>query len=102
MRAREAGFTRLKFFPAETSGGVAALKGFGSVFRDVRFCPTGGITAASAPSYLALPNVACVGGSWPMPAETIRERDWARDPAASRQERAGTIGARQIRGSKPA
>lgn len=76
MRAREAGFTRLKFFPAESSGGVAALKGFASVFRGIRFCPTGGITAASAPSYLALPNVACVGGSWPMPAETLRERDW--------------------------
>ncbi|HEU4459524.1 MAG TPA: bifunctional 4-hydroxy-2-oxoglutarate aldolase/2-dehydro-3-deoxy-phosphogluconate aldolase [Methylibium sp.] len=88
MRAREAGFTRLKFFPAETAGGVAALKSFASVFRDLRFCPTGGITAASAPRYLAQGNVACVGGTWPMPAETIRERDWdriellARDAAA--------------------
>jgi 2-dehydro-3-deoxyphosphogluconate aldolase/(4S)-4-hydroxy-2-oxoglutarate aldolase len=78
MRAREAGFTRLKFFPAESSGGVATLKGFASVFPDVRFCPTGGITSDSATAYLRLPNVACVGGSWPMPPEAIATRDWGR------------------------
>ncbi|MBA2722677.1 MAG: bifunctional 4-hydroxy-2-oxoglutarate aldolase/2-dehydro-3-deoxy-phosphogluconate aldolase, partial [Methylibium sp.] len=57
MRAREAGFTRLKFFPAESSGGVATLKGFASVFPDVRFCPTGGISSDSATAYLRLANV---------------------------------------------
>ena len=85
MRAREAGLTRLKFFPAESSGGVAALKGFGSVFPDVRFCPTGGIHAASAPAYLALPNVACVGGSWPLPADALAARDWPRIERLARE-----------------
>jgi len=85
MRARDAGLRRLKFFPAESSGGVAALKGFASVFRDLRFCPTGGITAASAPSYLALPNVACVGGSWPMPADAVKAKDWARIEQLARE-----------------
>lgn len=78
MRARDAGFTRLKFFPAESSGGVATLKGFASVFPDVRFCPTGGISSDSATAYLRLPNVACVGGSWPMPPEAVATRDWGR------------------------
>lgn len=85
MAAREAGFRRVKFFPAESSGGVAALKGFGSVFRDIRFCPTGGITAATAPGYLALSNVACVGGSWPMPADAIAQKDWARVEQLARE-----------------
>ena len=53
-----------KFFPAEASGGVKALRAFAGPFPQVRFCPTGGIDAAKAPDYLALPNVACVGGSW--------------------------------------
>jgi 2-dehydro-3-deoxyphosphogluconate aldolase/(4S)-4-hydroxy-2-oxoglutarate aldolase len=78
MRAREAGFNRLKLFPAETVGGVATLKAFGSVFADVRFCPTGGITAETAAGYLALNNVACVGGSWLTPADAIAARDWTR------------------------
>ncbi len=78
MRAREVGYTRLKFFPAESSGGVATLEGFASVFPDVRFCPTGGISSDSATRYLALANVACVGGSWPMPAEAMAQRDWGR------------------------
>lgn len=77
MRAREAGFNRLKFFPAEQAGGADMLKAFGSVFRDVVFCPTGGITLAKAPSYLSLPNVACVGGSWVMPKPLVAQRDWA-------------------------
>lgn len=85
MRARELGFSRLKFFPAESAGGVQALKGFASVFRDVRFCPTGGITASTAPSYLALPNVACVGGSWLSPADAIAQRDWVRVEQLARQ-----------------
>jgi 2-dehydro-3-deoxyphosphogluconate aldolase/(4S)-4-hydroxy-2-oxoglutarate aldolase len=77
MRAREAGFKRLKFFPAEQAGGVEMLKAFASVFRDVVFCPTGGITLAKAPDYLALPNVACVGGSWVLPKAAVQAGDWA-------------------------
>ncbi len=64
MRAIDLGFTRLKFFPATTSGGVQALKSFSSVFGQVRFCPTGGITLQNAPEWLALASVACVGGTW--------------------------------------
>lgn len=77
MRAREAGFRRLKLFPAEQAGGVPLLQALASVFRDVTFCPTGGITLAKAPGYLALPNVACVGGSWVLPKEAVKSGDWA-------------------------
>ena len=85
MAAREAGFTRLKFFPAESAGGVGALKSLCTVFRDVRFCPTGGITAASARAYLAVPQIVCVGGSWPMPAESIARGDWSRIEVLARE-----------------
>jgi 2-dehydro-3-deoxyphosphogluconate aldolase/(4S)-4-hydroxy-2-oxoglutarate aldolase len=71
MRALDLGFTRLKFFPAMASGGIPALKAFSSVFGQVRFCPTGGITLETAPDWLALPSVACVGGSWLVPAGAI-------------------------------
>ena len=64
MRALELGFTRLKFFPAMTSGGIPALKSLSSVFGNVRFCPTGGITLDNAPEWLGLSSVACVGGTW--------------------------------------
>jgi len=64
MRLAERGLTALKFFPAEASGGVAYLKSIAGPLPSLRFCPTGGITVASAPSYLALPNVGCIGGSW--------------------------------------
>lgn len=76
MLRREAGFTRLKLFPAQQAGGIGMLKALASVFQDVRFCPTGGIDAASAPQFLALPNVACVGGSWIVPADRIKAGDW--------------------------
>ena len=68
MAALELGFTRLKFFPAIAAGGLPALKGHSAVFGGVRFCPTGGITLANAPEWLALPAVACVGGTWLVPA----------------------------------
>lgn len=68
MRAVDLGFSRLKFFPAMASGGLAALKGFASVFGGVKFCPTGGITLDNAPEWLAMPAVACVGGTWLVPA----------------------------------
>ncbi|MFC0222972.1 bifunctional 4-hydroxy-2-oxoglutarate aldolase/2-dehydro-3-deoxy-phosphogluconate aldolase [Nocardioides zeicaulis] len=73
----EAGFTDMKFFPAEASGGAAWLKSVASPVPDARFCPTGGITAATAPAYLALPNVGCVGGSWLTPADVVGRGDWA-------------------------
>ncbi len=74
----EAGYTELKFFPAEASGGAAFLKSIAAPVPAARFCPTGGITAASAPSYLALPNVGCVGGSWLTPADALASGDWSR------------------------
>ncbi|CAM3000703.1 bifunctional 4-hydroxy-2-oxoglutarate aldolase/2-dehydro-3-deoxy-phosphogluconate aldolase [Saccharomonospora xinjiangensis] len=78
MRLAERGFERLKFFPAEASGGVAALSAIGGPLPNLRFCPTGGITPSSAPRYLALPNVACVGGSWLTPKDALATRDYAR------------------------
>lgn len=78
MRGLEHGWRRFKFFPAEASGGIAALRAFAGPFAQARFCPTGGIDAAKAPVYLALPNVACVGGSWMLPADAIKARDWTR------------------------
>jgi 2-dehydro-3-deoxyphosphogluconate aldolase / (4S)-4-hydroxy-2-oxoglutarate aldolase len=78
MLAQEDGYTALKFFPALQAGGAAMLKAWHGPFNDVRFCPTGGITAANAHEFLALPNVACVGGSWLSPAEAVEGGDWAR------------------------
>jgi len=77
LAARDAGFRALKLFPAAPAGGIPLLKALGSVFSDVLFCPTGGIDAASAHGYLALPNVACVGGSWLAPPAMIAAGDWA-------------------------
>jgi 2-dehydro-3-deoxyphosphogluconate aldolase/(4S)-4-hydroxy-2-oxoglutarate aldolase len=78
LAALEAGLTELKFFPAEAAGGTAFLKSVSGPVPTARFCPTGGITAASAPSYLALPNVGCVGGSWLTPADAVASGDWDR------------------------
>jgi 2-dehydro-3-deoxyphosphogluconate aldolase/(4S)-4-hydroxy-2-oxoglutarate aldolase len=84
MAANAAGHTCLKFFPAEPSGGIAALKALAGPFPEARFCPTGGIDAANAADYLALPNVIAVGGSWPAPAATIQAADWDRITALAR------------------
>ena len=78
IAARAAGFTELKLFPALQAGGVGMLKAMEGPFPDVTFCPTGGITAATAPEFLALPNVACVGGSWLTPNDAIATGDWSR------------------------
>jgi 2-dehydro-3-deoxyphosphogluconate aldolase / (4S)-4-hydroxy-2-oxoglutarate aldolase len=77
MRALDAGYSVLKFFPAQQAGGTAMLKALHGPLPQVRFCPTGGITLASAPEFLVLPNVACVGGSWLTPAKLVQTQDWA-------------------------
>jgi 2-dehydro-3-deoxyphosphogluconate aldolase/(4S)-4-hydroxy-2-oxoglutarate aldolase len=77
MRLAERGLSALKFFPAEASGGVAYLKSIAGPLPSLRFCPTGGITVASAPSYLALPNVGCIGGSWLTPKSAVAAGDFA-------------------------
>jgi 2-dehydro-3-deoxyphosphogluconate aldolase / (4S)-4-hydroxy-2-oxoglutarate aldolase len=74
----EAGHTEMKFFPAEASGGVSYLGSLPTVVPDARFCPTGGISLATAPSYLSLANVGCVGGSWLTPKDALAAGDWAR------------------------
>jgi 2-dehydro-3-deoxyphosphogluconate aldolase / (4S)-4-hydroxy-2-oxoglutarate aldolase len=76
MAAIEEGYSVLKFFPAEQSGGAAYLKALSSPLADIRFCPTGGIGPANVGSYLALPNVLCVGGSWVAPDKLIAAGDW--------------------------
>ena len=78
LAARAAGFRELKLFPAQQAGGIGMLKAMAGPFPDVTFCPTGGITAASAPDFLALPNVACVGGSWLTPRDAVSAGDWSR------------------------
>jgi 2-dehydro-3-deoxyphosphogluconate aldolase/(4S)-4-hydroxy-2-oxoglutarate aldolase len=76
MRALDAGFSAMKLFPAKQAGGVEMLKAIGGPLPQALFCPTGGIDAESAPSFLALPNVACVGGSWLAPSSLIAAGDW--------------------------
>lgn len=74
----ERGVREMKFFPAQAAGGTAYLKSLAGPLPDARFCPTGGIAEATAPEYLALPNVGCVGGSWMVPADAVAAGDWAR------------------------
>lgn len=74
--ALEHGIDTLKLFPAEVVGGQAMLKALHGPYPDIRFCPTGGISLQTAPEYLALPNVLCVGGSWLTPKEAVAARDW--------------------------
>jgi 2-dehydro-3-deoxyphosphogluconate aldolase/(4S)-4-hydroxy-2-oxoglutarate aldolase len=85
MAGLAAGFELFKLFPAHVAGGPGALKAFHSPFAKARFCPTGGVSAANAAEYLALPNVACVGGSWVAPAEAVRAGDWERITRLARQ-----------------
>ena len=85
MMAQEDGYTELKFFPAMQAGGLAMLKAWQGPFGDVTFCPTGGITAGNALEFLALSNVACVGGSWIVPTDAIRDGDWARIEKLARE-----------------
>ena len=76
MTGLSLGLNRFKFFPAEQAGGPAMLKALHGPFSDVKFCPTGGVTAATAPDYLALPNVAVVGGGWITPKALVNAKDW--------------------------
>jgi 2-dehydro-3-deoxyphosphogluconate aldolase/(4S)-4-hydroxy-2-oxoglutarate aldolase len=76
MVLRELGFDLLKFFPADVAGGTAWLKAAAAPLAGLRFCPTGGIGIGTAPGYLALPNVACVGGSWVAPRDAVAAGDW--------------------------
>ncbi|WND21347.1 bifunctional 4-hydroxy-2-oxoglutarate aldolase/2-dehydro-3-deoxy-phosphogluconate aldolase [Streptomyces violaceus] len=80
----ERGVREMKFFPAEAAGGTAYLKSLAGPLPQARFCPTGGIGPASAPDYLALPNVGCVGGSWMLPQDAVAARDWGRVEALAR------------------
>jgi len=81
----ELGFTTLKFFPAEAAGGVAMLKSIGGPVPQLSFCPTGGINLNNAEQYLALKNVVCVGGSWMVPAELIKNQQWQEIEDLARQ-----------------
>ena len=76
MAVAAAGLSAMKFFPAEPAGGVPYLKSLAGPLPGLVFCPTGGISAERAPDYLALPNVACVGGSWIATRAMIRNGDW--------------------------
>lgn len=86
----EQGVTEMKFFPAEAAGGTPYLKSLAAPLPQARFCPTGGIGAASAPSYLALPNVGCVGGTWMLPADALAAKDWGRVTELAREAAALT------------
>lgn len=88
MSAREMGFSALKFFPAEVSGGVGFLRAVGAVLPGIRFCPTGGVKANTAANYLALDNVPCVGGSWLTPRDEAGDIDLDVVKAAARAARA--------------
>ena len=78
MAASADGHRFLKFFPATAAGGVPMLKALAGPFTDIVFCPTGGITAETAPQFLSLPNVKVCGGSWLTPADAVKSGDWAR------------------------
>lgn len=85
MRLAERGASAMKFFPAEPSGGVPFLKAIAGPLPQLRFCPTGGISPQSAPDYLALPNVGCVGGSWLTPKALLAAGDWAKVEQLARE-----------------
>ncbi|MEJ1161971.1 bifunctional 4-hydroxy-2-oxoglutarate aldolase/2-dehydro-3-deoxy-phosphogluconate aldolase [Prosthecomicrobium sp. N25] len=85
MTLMERGYRRMKFFPAEPAGGAEYLKALASPLPQVKFCPTGGVTLEKAPKYLALPNVMCVGGSWVVPADAVKARDWGRIETLARE-----------------
>ena len=88
MQALDWGFDTFKLFPAAAIGGIPLLKSWAGPLAQARFCPTGGITNATASNYLALPNVRCVGGSWLTPTDAVRAGDWARITQLARDTQA--------------
>ncbi|MEY3253993.1 MAG: keto-deoxy-phosphogluconate aldolase [Pseudomonadota bacterium] len=88
MAAMADGLDFLKFFPAQQAGGLPMLKALAGPFPDIAFCPTGGITAETAPQFLALPNVRVCGGSWLTPADAVEAGDWARITRLAREAQA--------------
>lgn len=92
MRLRDLGITLQKFFPAEASGGTAFLRAVGGPLPELQFCPTGGISALNGAEYVALPNVACVGGSWLTPEDAVTSGDWSRIERLAREASALTAG----------
>ncbi len=85
MRLLEQGYDMLKFFPAEASGGVPALKAIGAPLPQISFCPTGGVSPQNATDYLSLSNVVCAGGSWVAPKQMVTDGDWAGIEALARE-----------------
>ena len=85
MALLERGYDMLKFFPAEASGGAAAVKAIGAPIPQVAFCPTGGVSPSNKSDYLSLPNVVCVGGSWVAPADRMAAGDWDAITALARE-----------------
>jgi 2-dehydro-3-deoxyphosphogluconate aldolase/(4S)-4-hydroxy-2-oxoglutarate aldolase len=85
IAARLGGFRELKLFPAQQAGGIGMLKALGGPFPDVTFCPTGGVSSANAPDFLALPNVACVGGSWLVPQAALAAGNWDKITALAKE-----------------
>jgi 2-dehydro-3-deoxyphosphogluconate aldolase/(4S)-4-hydroxy-2-oxoglutarate aldolase len=85
MRAQADGYDFLKFFPAQQAGGIPMLKALAGPFPDIAFCPTGGLTPATAPDFLALPNVIVCGGSWLTPADAMKAGDWGRITQLARE-----------------
>ncbi|MFH8937528.1 bifunctional 4-hydroxy-2-oxoglutarate aldolase/2-dehydro-3-deoxy-phosphogluconate aldolase [Streptomyces griseosporeus] len=90
----ERGVREMKFFPAQAAGGTAYLRSLAGPLPQARFCPTGGIGPDTAPDYLALPNVGCVGGSWMLPADAVAARDWGRVEQLAREAATLTAGVR--------
>lgn len=93
MTGIEHGYDCFKFFPAEAAGGVPMLKSIGGPCPQITFCPTGGISPANYKNYLALPNVACVGGSWLVPQDAIDAKDWGR---ITELAKAAVAGAKEV------
>ncbi|WP_339349436.1 bifunctional 4-hydroxy-2-oxoglutarate aldolase/2-dehydro-3-deoxy-phosphogluconate aldolase [uncultured Alteromonas sp.] len=89
MKGKDAGYTHMKFFPAEASGGVKAIKAISGPFPEFTFCPTGGISPGNYNDYLALKNVVCVGGSWLAPDDAIESGDWDRITQLAKEAVAG-------------
>lgn len=89
MLGMEYGLDHFKFFPAENAGGVPMLKAIAGPIPQVTFCPTGGISLKNYNEYLALPNVACCGGSWLAPAEVVKNKDWAKVTQLAQEAIAG-------------